>query len=132
MTESKVPLTPQHAALRSDELVEAGPQLERWFSLAALAVLLMGPVLLGWMWLTAWHEGSLLFTPADWGSNHGPWRHEYHLRAASNYALGLPLLAVPLALLSLCARRTGMAVAVLVVVPFYEILAFAALMPMLD
>ena len=132
MTESEGPLTPQRAVLPSDELLPPGPRLERWLSLAALAVLLMGPMLLGWMWLTAWHEGLPLFKPDDWGSNHGPWRHQYHLIAASGYALGLPLLAVPLALLALCFRRTGLAAGVLLALPIYEVLALVGLFPMLD
>lgn len=132
MNDLQPPTTRRTDTLSSAEMLQAGPRLERWLSLAALAFLLMGPVLLAWMYLTAWQHGELLSRPEDWGSNHGPWRHAYDLRECSNYALGLPLLAVPAALLSLCFRRTPLAFAVLLAVPIYEVLALASLFPMLD
>jgi hypothetical protein len=132
MNEIDLPTTPRTDKHSPDEMRQATLALARWFSVPALALLLMGPVLLAWMWLVAWNEGRFPIEPESWGGNHGPWRHAYQLRAISDYALGLPLLAAPLALLSLCARRTGLAVGILVLVPVYEVLAFAGLLPLFD
>jgi hypothetical protein len=132
MNEIDLPTHPQPDTLSPDEMRQAMLALARWLSLAAFALLLMGPVLLAWMWLAAWNEGRFPIEPESWGGNHGPWRHAYQLRAISNYALGLPLLAAPLALLSLGVRRTGLAAGVLILVPLYEVLTFVGLFPLFD
>jgi len=71
----------------------------RWLAMLSAALFIMGPIMLGLMWLTAVQENAI---PKIWGppgmSNHGPW-HGYHgkehLGTALSQSLIMPSFVLP-------------------------------------
>jgi hypothetical protein len=95
-----------------------------WFAAFAVGVFLMGPTLLGLMWLTAWREGNMPPDQATWGSNHGPWRHLEPEGTMFDYAIAIPPLSLIPAIVSLVLKPSCLVGALFAAVPAYLLFTF--------